>query len=226
MPDRTELNRIVIDRGETVALRNRERLDAAGVLALNLIGSPGSGKTTLLETTINALHAADPPLRVGVVEGDVQTAIDRDRILAAGAPATQIQTEGACHLDPVSVGVALEQIPLDGLDVVVIENVGNLICPVGIELGEHIKVAVVSIPEGDEKPAKYPAVFTRADAVVFSKVDLLPYLDYDLDRATSDCRKLNPTIRAFPLSAKTGEGLDAWADYLAGLAAACAASAM
>jgi hydrogenase nickel incorporation protein HypB len=219
MPERTELNRIVIDRGETVALANRERLDAAGVLALNLIGSPGSGKTTLLEATINALHAVAPPCRVGVVEGDVQTAIDRDRILAAGAPATQIETDGACHLDPVSVGRALDDLDLAALDLLVIENVGNLICPVSIELGEHIKVAVVSVTEGDEKPAKYPAVFTRADAVVFSKLDLLPHLDYDLDRAVGDCRKLNHAIRVFPLSAKTGEGMAAWTDHLRGFSA-------
>jgi len=218
MSKRTEiLDRIVIGKGDRIALKNRELIDRAGVLALNLIGSPGCGKTTLLEKTIAELHSpADgrPILRVGVIEGDVQTTFDRDRIAQAGAPAAQIETAGACRLDAAMVEKALPEIPLDDIDILVIENVGNLICPCGPQLGEHLKVAVVSVPEGDEKPAKYPQVFVRSDAAVISKIDLLPHLEYDLDRAVTDCKKLNNTIKVFSLSAKTGEGMGGWIDYL------------
>ena len=217
MAKRIELDRIVIGKSDKIALRNRAAIDAAGVLALNLIGSPGCGKTTLLEQTIARLHhPADGrrPLRVGVIEGDVQTTIDRDRIRKTGAPAAQIETEGACRLDAAMVEEALAEIPLDEIDVLVIENVGNLICPTGLKLGEHLKVAVISTAEGDEKPAKYPSVIVKADAVVVTKLDLLPHLDYNLDRAVGDCRKFNNDIGVFPVSAKTGEGMDAWTDYL------------
>ena len=220
MTKRVELDKIIIDKGDEIALRNRAAFDKAGVLALNLIGSPGCGKTTLLEHTIAALHnPADgrPPLKVGVIEGDVQSTFDRDRIMKAGAPATQIETAGACRLDAAMVEKALPDIALDDLDILVIENVGNLICPAGLKLGEHLKVAVVSIPEGDEKPTKYPAAFVHSDAVVFTKTDLIPHLDYDLDRAVGDSRKINNKIKVFALSAKTGEGMVAWIDYVRGL---------
>jgi len=224
MARRTEiLDKIIIDKGDEVALGNRCLLDEAGVLALNLIGSPGCGKTTLLEQTIARLHrpAGDaPPLRVAVIEGDVQSTFDRDRIARAGAPATQIETRGACRLDAAMVERALRDLALDAVDVLFIENVGNLICPAGPKLGEHLKVAVLSVPEGDEKPAKYPTVFVRSDAAVITKLDLLPYLDYDLDRAMGDSKKLNAKLKLFPLSAKTGEEMDAWLDYLRGLSGA------
>ncbi len=214
MSRRIALDRIVIGKGEKVARANRRLIDEAGVFAVNLIGSPGCGKTTLLERTIAELSSAEPPVRIGVVEGDVQTTFDRDRILRAGAPAVQIETQGACRLDAAMVAGALAELELDKVDMLVIENVGNLVCPAEPQLGEHVKVAVISTPEGDEKPAKYPAVFVRADAVVITKTDLLPYVDYDLERATADCRKLNKNVRVFPLSAKTGEGMDAWTGYL------------
>ena len=221
MAKRTEiLDKIVIDKGDEIALRNRAAVDRAGVLALNLIGSPGCGKTTLLEKTIAELHNPSdgrPPLRVGVIEGDVQSTFDRDRIAKAGAPAAQIETQGACRLDAAMVEKALPEIPLDEIDVLVIENVGNLICPCGPKLGEHLKVAVVSVPEGDEKPAKYPTVFVRSDAAIISKTDLLPYVEYDVARAAGDMKKLNNGIKVFTLSAKTGEGMGAWIDYLRGL---------
>jgi len=222
MSKRTEiLDRIVIDKGDRIALGNRKLIDEADVLALNLIGSPGCGKTTLLEKTIALLHSphdGHPVMRVGVIEGDVQTTFDRDRIAQAGAPAAQIETAGACRLDAAMVEKALREIPLDDIDILVIENVGNLICPCGPQLGEHVKVAVVSVPEGDEKPAKYPEVFVRSDAALISKIDLLPHLEYDLDRAVTDCKKLNNAIKVFPLSARTGEGMDGWLDYLRSLA--------
>ncbi len=217
MAKRIELEKIVIDKGDEIALANRRKIEEAGVLALNLIGSPGCGKTTLLEHTIAALAGpadGSPPLRIGVIEGDVQTTFDRDRIRRAGAPAAQIETEGACRLDAAMVSRALTELDLDELDLLVIENVGNLICPSEPKLGEHLKIAVLSTPEGDEKPAKYPGVFARADAAVFTKIDLLPHLNYDLDRAAGDCRKINSKIRVFPLSSITGEGMDDWTGYL------------
>ncbi len=218
------LEKIVIDKGDKLAAENRAAFNKEHVLTLNLIGAPGCGKTTLLERTIAELQhpAAGGPqgLRVGVIEGDIQTTFDRDRIIRAGAPAVQIETEGACRLDAEMVAKALRQIPLDQIDILVIENVGNLICPCGSMLGEHLKVAVHSTPEGDEKPAKYPAAIVHSDAAVFTKIDLLPHLDYDLQRAVTDCRKLNNKINVFPLSAKTGEGMGAWLDYLRRLLAA------
>ncbi len=214
MGKRIALDKIVIEKGDKLAQENRRLLNKGGVFAVNLIGSPGCGKTTLLERTINEFRSMRPPVRLGVIEGDVQTTLDRDRILRAGAPAVQIETQGACRLDAAMVAGALKQLALDELDLVVIENVGNLVCPAEPQLGEHIKVAVISVPEGDEKPAKYPAVFVRADAVVIAKVDLLPYVDYDVERAAADCRKLNRNVRVFPLSAKTGVGMDAWIEYL------------
>ncbi|MFW6107919.1 MAG: hydrogenase nickel incorporation protein HypB, partial [bacterium] len=140
--------------------------------------------------------------------------LDRDRIRRAGAPAAQIETNGACRLDAAMVARALPEIDLAALDLLVIENVGNLICPCGPKLGEHLKIAVLSLPEGDDKPAKYPAVFALADAAVFTKIDLLPHLNYDLDRAVGDCRKINSRLRVFPLSPLTGEGMDEWTEYL------------
>jgi len=220
MSKRIELDKIIIDKDQKIALKNRAAIDEAGVLALNLIGSPGCGKTTLLERTIAALHdppGGRPPLRVGVIEGDVQCTFDRDRIIAAGAAATQIETGGACRLDAAMIERALPSIPLDQIDILVIENVGNLVCPSGPVLGEHVKVAMVSTPEGDEKPAKYPALFVRSDVVLITKTDLLPHLDFNLERTVSDCRKLNSKVRAFALSAKTGEGMNAWIDHLRGL---------
>jgi hydrogenase nickel incorporation protein HypB len=218
MAKRTEiLDRIIIDKDDKVALGNRGAIDGAGALALNLIGSPGCGKTTLLEQTIAALHQPDEgaaPLAVGVIEGDVQTRLDADRIVKAGAEARQIETHGACRLDAAMVRNALADFPLDRIDVLFIENVGNLICPTGPKLGEHLKVAVLSVPEGDEKPAKYPAVFARSDAAVLTKIDLLPYLEFDLDRAVGDCKKINHKLKVFPLSARTGEGMDGWLGYL------------
>jgi len=217
MNRRIELDKIIIDKDEEIALRNRAVIDAAGVLALNLIGSPGCGKTTLLEATIEALQSPTdkrPPLRVGVIEGDVQCTFARDRILAAGAAATQIETDGACRLDAAMVERALAEVPLDELDILFIENVGNLVCPSGPVLGEHLKVAVVSTPEGDEKPAKYPALFVRSDIVLLTKSDLLPYVDFDLARAEEDCRKLNHKVTVLALAAKSGEGMAAWIDSL------------
>ena len=208
MSKRIVLDRIVIEKGDKAARANRRLIDKAGVFAVNLIGAPGCGKTTLLERTIAGLRSARPPVRMGVIEGDVQTTIDRDRILRAGAPAVQIETQGACRLDAAMVAGALAQLQLDELDLLVIENVGNLVCPAEPQLGEHIKVAVIGVPEGDDKPAKYPAVFVRADAVVITKIDLLPYVQFDSERFLRGVEALNHGLRHFRVSCRTGEGLE------------------
>jgi hydrogenase nickel incorporation protein HypB len=151
---------------------------------------------------------------MGVIQGDIQTTLDADRVRAAGAAAVQIETHGACHLDAAMVAGAMTELPLAELDLVVIENVGNLVCPTGYDLGEDEKVAVLSVPEGDEKPVKYPALFIRAAAVVINKTDLLPYTNFSMDRAVADLRRLNARAAVFPLSCRTGDGLDAWCAYL------------
>ena len=199
----------VVSKNASIAAENRERFRKEGLLVLNLIGSPGAGKTTLLEKTLKGLH-----LRAAVIEGDIKTSIDADRIKAAGAPAVQIETHGACHLDAAMVRKAASELDLGAADVLFIENVGNLVCPAGTDLGEDAKVAIISLPEGDEKPAKYPALFVRASVVIVNKIDLLPYVEYSLQRAADDCRKLNNSVHVLPLSSKTGEGLDAWIRYI------------
>jgi hydrogenase nickel incorporation protein HypB len=178
---------------------------------LNVISSPGSGKTTILAKTIEGLKGR---VSIGVIEGDIQTDIDARRILSAGADAVQINTEGACHLSAAQVHNALQKLPVNKLDLVFIENVGNLVCPSAFELGETAKVAVLSVPEGDDKPAKYPAIFARAKALLINKIDLLGAVDFDIEKVRADVLKLNKDIRIFPLSAKTGEGMSNWYDWL------------
>jgi hydrogenase nickel incorporation protein HypB len=181
-----------------------------------MISSPGSGKTTLLVRTIGDLAGA---VRIGVIEGDIQTDIDAQRIRATSAPAIQINTDGACHLSAVQVHRALEELPLDNLDIVLIENVGNLVCPSAFELGEDGKIVVLSVAEGDDKPAKYPAIFAKSKVLLVSKMDLLSggaLIEFDLERVKTDARRLNKSIEIFPVSAKTGEGMAAWYDWLRG----------
>jgi len=196
-------------KNRALADDNRQLLRKHGIFALNLIGSPGCGKTSLLERT--AAHFAD---RMAVIEGDVKTDLDAERIRTAGVQAVQIETGGACHLNADQVGRALNELDLSDIDILFIENVGNLVCPSSVDLGEDVKTAVISLPEGDEKAAKYPALFVRAGAVVINKTDLLAHLEYSLERAAGDCRKLNSKVTVLPLSCRTGEGLDEWFAYL------------
>jgi hydrogenase nickel incorporation protein HypB len=189
----------------------RSRFEGSGTLVANLISSPGSGKTTLLEATIKRLR---PHFDTAVIEGDVATEKDADRIRALGVPAHQILTGGACHLDARMISTALEESKLQPTDMLFIENVGNLICPTGYDLGEDFKVAVLSITEGDDKPFKYPAIFSRAEVTVVTKIDLLPYLDFDLDAVREHVRTLNPHGRLFLTSARAGEGIEDWCDLL------------
>ena len=208
----------LLSENDHQAAHNREHFDTHGVLAVNLMSSPGSGKTALLEATIEALG---DELRIGVVEGDLETENDAERIRAKGVPAVQIATGSACHLDAHMVHDALHHMSLDGLDVVFIENVGNLVCPASFDLGHHRNVTLLSVTEGDDKPAKYPVMFRAADLMLVTKVDLLAVLD-DFDPASAEghLRNLASEAPALRLSARKGEGMTAWLDWLRGEVAA------
>ncbi len=206
-----EVGRAVMAAGRQIADENRKRLDEAGVLAVNVMASPGAGKTTLIVETARRL---EPGLRSAVVEGDVAGDIDATLVEEAGFAAVQINTGGACHLRADMLTAALEEIDLSATDILFIENVGNLVCPAGVPLGEHLRVVVSSTPEGDDKPVKYPAVFRTAEAVVISKWDVAPFIGFDDARYEAGLRKLNGVAPLFRLSARTGEGVDAWVDWL------------
>ena len=196
---------------EHVAQEVRQSLKAYGIRVLNVMSSPGAGKTTLLERTIARLRGQ---LAIGVIEGDVETSADAERIEAAGAETIQINTRGACHLEAHMIRDALAHIELADMDLLVIENVGNLVCPAAWDLGEDVRVVVVSTTEGDDKPAKYPQMFAISQVMVVNKLDLLPYVDYDLQKVQRQALAINPNLRIFELSCRTGEGLEAWCDWL------------
>jgi hydrogenase nickel incorporation protein HypB len=194
-----------------LAEENQEILNEAGVFGLNLMASPGAGKTSLIEMTLRRL---DEQIRVAVVDGDIATSIDAERAAAAGAVAVQINTGGECHLDAVMFGQALEVLELANIDLLIVENVGNLICPANFQLGTHKSVLIASIPEGDDKPYKYPGMYQGVDALVINKIDLMPYIDFDMSYFIRGVEALNPGLITFPLSCKTEEGLDAWLDWV------------
>jgi hydrogenase nickel incorporation protein HypB len=181
------------------------------VLVLNIIASPGAGKTTLLERTIESLNGE---LYLSVIEGDPTTSLDSERIAAAGVPVVQINTDGGCHLEARMIQVALEQLDAEDADVVIIENVGNLLCPTGWDLGEDAKVVVASLPEGDDKPLKYPMAFATAQAVVINKIDLEPYLPAKVSVLRENALRINPDLAVFEVSALTGQGLEGWVDWI------------
>ncbi|TYO96644.1 hydrogenase nickel incorporation protein HypB [Geothermobacter ehrlichii] len=201
----------LLAKNDRLAAANRVRFTRHGLLTLNLVSSPGSGKTTLLETTLRALK---DELRFAVLEGDQQTSNDADRIAATGVPAHQINTGAGCHLDAHMVAHGVDHFDLDNLDVLLIENVGNLVCPASFDLGEDSKVTVLSITEGEDKPLKYPQMFRAAAIVIVNKIDLLPHLDFDLDQCRQFIRQVNPQARIFELSCRSGAGMDAWYDWL------------
>lgn len=202
----------LLDANDHQAQHNREHFDQHKVLALNLMSSPGAGKTALLEATIEALGA---DLNIAVVEGDLETENDAERIRNKGVPAIQISTGSACHLDAHMVHHALHELDLDGVDVVFIENVGNLVCPASFDLGQHCNVALLSTPEGHDKPAKYPVMFRAADLVLITKSDLLEVLgDFDPATAETYLRQIANPAPLYEVSAKTGEGMDAWLDWV------------
>ena len=201
----------ILGRNDAVAAKTRQLLLDNNILALNLLGSPGAGKTTLLEKTL-ALLKTD--LRIAVIEGDLFTRKDADRIEKLGIPVIQVNTSGGCHLDAVMVAEAVAACDLKQLDLLIIENVGNLVCPAEFELGEAVRATVLSVTEGDDKPLKYPLIFKETDITVISKTDLLPFTNFNLDGAVDDLSKLNPTGKVLPVSAISGEGLQEWADWL------------
>jgi hydrogenase nickel incorporation protein HypB len=213
-----EVNRNLLEANQKQAESNRHHIEQMGAVAINLISSPGSGKTTLLERTIEALKDT---VKIGVIEGDIETERDADRIRAKGVPAVQLTTGGACHLDAPMVhgGLhVLEHFAKGGkYDLIFIENVGNLVCPATFDLGEHQRVILLSVPEGSDKPAKYPATFRSADLLLITKTDLQPYFDFSMDEAQKEALLLKPELSIFQLSATTGDGFERWIDYLLSL---------
>ena len=201
----------ILGANENQAALNKQKLDEKKVFAINVLSSPGAGKTSIISATINAMK---DKLRVGVVEGDVASSVDADKINAMGIPVVQINTAGGCHLDANMMVPALDGLPLDEIDLLFIENVGNLICPNGFNLGEDARILIASTPEGDDKPYKYPAIFTDTDIVLVNKIDLQPYLDFNLESFRRVVSGLNPDVTIFPCSAKTGEGLADWYAWL------------
>ena len=202
----------ILSANDRMAEENRARLESAGVFSINLMASPGAGKTSLIEQTLPRLKGK---LRVAVIDGDIATSIDADRATAAGAQAAiQINTGGDCHLDAIMLRGALEKLNLTQFDLLIVENVGNLVCPASFKLGTHKSVLVASVPEGDDKPYKYPGMYRGVDALVINKIDLLPYVPFKMDYFERGVEVLNPGVVTFPLSAKTGEGMDTWTDWL------------
>jgi hydrogenase nickel incorporation protein HypB len=208
---RIEVQEDILGANERLASENRVRLEDAGVFSFNLMASPGAGKTSLVERTVEALAGQ---MRVAVVDGDLATSLDADRAAAAGAAAIQVNTGGQCHLDALMLRGALDQLDLKAMDLLIVENVGNLICPASFPLGTHASVLVASVPEGDDKPYKYPGSYRGIDVLVVNKIDLLPYVPFQMDRFTQGVEMLNPGVLTFRLSCRTGEGLGAWLDWV------------
>ncbi|MEL7645936.1 MAG: hydrogenase nickel incorporation protein HypB [Anaerolineaceae bacterium] len=212
MTQRVEIVRRIMDSNQRVAAGNRALLDENAVYGINVMASPGAGKTSFIMETLRRLPAG---VRAGVIEGDTApVTIDADKITALGIPAVQINTGGDCHLDAVMVELALQKLELNQLNLVIIENVGNLICPAGFDLGTHANIVIASIPEGDDKPYKYPNIYRGLDVLIINKTDLLPYIDFRMEYFTQGIEMLNPGLKTFPVSCKTGEGFEAWLDWL------------
>jgi hydrogenase nickel incorporation protein HypB len=203
----------IFDANDRIANDNLRRINESKTYSINLMASPGAGKTSFILATINAL--LNEGVKIGVIEGDTApVTIDSDKISAAGMPAVQVNTGGQCHLDAVMVEAALDQLPLGEIDLLIVENVGNLICPAAFKLGTHSNIVISSVPEGDDKPYKYPNIYRGLEVLIINKIDLLPYLDFDMDYFSKGVEMLNPGLRTFPISCKTGEGLAPWLTWL------------
>ena len=211
MSQKINLEQKVLSRNDILAAELREFFAGKNVAVMNMVSSPGSGKTSLLEKTLVSLSGS---LSIGVIEGDIQTDNDAARIAKTGVPVHQIQTGGACHLEAEMVKKALHNFRLNELDLLIIENVGNLVCPSAFDLGEGIRVSLISVTEGDDKPLKYPAMFRSADVMVINKMDLLPYTDFDVEKVIHNAMSLNPEIEILKTSCRTGEGLDDWSEFV------------
>lgn len=212
MTQRIPIVENILSANDRLAEQNRARLDAARLFSVNLMASPGAGKTSLIEQTLPRLK---DQLRIAVIDGDIATSIDADRASAAGALASiQVNTGGECHLDAVMLHGALEQLDLIQYNLLIVENVGNLVCPAEFRLGTHKSILIASIPEGDDKPYKYPGMYRGVDALVINKIDLLPYVPFRMDYFQRGVEALNPGVRTFPLSCRTGEGMDTWINWL------------
>jgi hydrogenase nickel incorporation protein HypB len=201
----------ILSANDQMAAQNRKLFHEHGICVINVMASPGSGKTSLILRTIDALQSQ---LHIGVIEGDIASTVDADRVATRSVPVVQINTGGQCHLDAPMIQRALSQLPLADLDLILIENVGNLVCPVGFGLGEDLKVMLASVPEGDDKPYKYPGIFVAVDAVVINKIDLLPYLRFDVAAFRDLVRAMNPDVSVFEVSCETGEGMEHWAAWI------------
>jgi hydrogenase nickel incorporation protein HypB len=201
----------ILEANERIASQNKQLFDDRGVYVINLMGSPGAGKTTLLEKTIEQLKGTTT---LAVIEGDITSSHDAERIAAHAIPTVQINTGGACHLDGNMVRGALTELTLDNLRFLVVENVGNLVCPAEFNIGEHAKVMMLSTAEGDDKPIKYPLMFQVSSVLLVNKIDLIPYVDFDMERFTEEACKVNPRLTIMPISCRTGEGLDRWFKWL------------
>jgi hydrogenase nickel incorporation protein HypB len=203
--------RNILEANEVIASQNSVLFAEKGVYVVNLMGSPGAGKTTLLEHTVE--HLKDTR-KIAVIEGDIETSRDAERIAGHAIPTVQINTGGACHLDGNMVRSGLKGLDLDQIDLLIVENVGNLVCPAGFQIGEHHKVMIISVTEGDDKPLKCPLMLQVSSVLLVNKIDLLPYLDFDMKQFRSDALKVNPKLEIIPISCTTGEGLDAWYRWL------------
>jgi hydrogenase nickel incorporation protein HypB len=213
---KVSLVRNVLEANDRIAVQNKKYFDDIGVMVVNMMSSPGAGKTTLISETIRAFKGV---LNIAVIEGDIQSTSDAEKIALTGAPVVQINTGGACHLDANMINVTLDQLDLASTDLAIIENVGNLVCPADFNVGEDCKVMVLSVTEGDDKPMKYPLMFQVSRVLIINKIDLLPYIDCDVEKIKTDARSINPSIKIFEVSAKTKAGLDNWCGWLKAKAA-------
>lgn len=203
--------RNILEANDRIAQQNRELFDENGLLVINLMSSPGAGKTSLLEKTISALKE---DFEMGVIEGDIQSSQDAERIAKTGIPVVQINTDGACHLDANMIRDTFAEFSFKDLDLLVVENVGNLVCPAEFKVGEDFKVMILSVAEGDDKPAKYPLMFHESEVLLINKIDLLPHVDCSVKKIKEDSLRINPQLTIFQISCKTGEGLDDWYDWV------------
>jgi hydrogenase nickel incorporation protein HypB len=202
----------ILGANDQIAAKNRELLDIHEVFAVNIMASPGAGKTSVVLQTIRALKGK---VKIGVIEGDIASSIDAETVAKEGVPVVQINTGGECHLESFQIQNALNNMPLADIDLLLIENVGNLVCPAEFSIGEDLKILVASVPEGDDKPYKYPLMFNTVDAIVLNKIDLLPYVKFNVDGFTKTVKNINANVKLFNVSCTTGEGIPAWAKWLA-----------